>query len=408
MRIKIFFGILLSFLITAGVSFAVGAIPPTGGYTPELQEIDPDCSQGDTDCFVDLNHQGYTDTGTRVGADLTTVIGDYDNSSNGTKIEINDSTQETKLSQNRLLINTDSDALSDAVAASIYQKENGGGKSASEVNTFRDFIRNAVFSPSAGYYSQVVRLLDEANDDSTGGTITQNIINRKTGSGNLAFQYASNLVSEAHQGDIGFLVTQVVRNRILGTDPVNVTTIMRGVSTDVRVDNPNATVAIVQGLHPTVDLRQGTINGAQVVFLDFDIDPTNPNLNLDGDITYLQGGGGSDVVAAIPIVEANGHKFRFIWNQGTAESDFGGIINYTGDVSDINDATDKVLVNKEWFNLNNNKTPSYTVATLPTGMTGDMAHVTDAGTFVTYRAVATGGGPNAALVFFDGTNWLYH
>jgi hypothetical protein len=408
MRIKIFFGILLTFLITAGMSFAVGAIPPAGGYTPDLQEIDPDCSQGDIDCFVDLNHQGYTDTGTRVGGDLTTAIGDYDNSSNGTKIEINDSTQETKLSQDRLLINTDSDALANAVAASIYQKENGGGKSASEVNTFRDFIRNAVFSASANYYPQVIRLVDEATDDTTGGTATQEIINRKTGAGNLAFQYGSILKNETYQGDVGFLIGQSIRNHILGTDPVNVTTIMRGVSTNVMVDNPNATVAFAQGLHPTVDLRQGTINGAQVIFLDFDIDPTNPNLNLDGDISFLQGGGGGDVTAAIPIVKANGHKLRFIWNEGTAESDFGGIINYTGDVSDINDATDKVLINKEWFNLNNNKTPSYTLATLPAATTGDIAHITDADAGITYRGVATGGGSNVALVFFDGTDWLYH
>ena len=51
---------------------------------------------------------------------------------------------------------------------------------------------------------------------------------------------------------------------------------------------------------------------------------------------------------------------------------------------------------------------SYTVATLPTGsLNGRMAYVTDASS-ISYRAVATGGGSSVALVFHDGTNWIYH
>lgn len=53
------------------------------------------------------------------------------------------------------------------------------------------------------------------------------------------------------------------------------------------------------------------------------------------------------------------------------------------------------------------KPASYTVATLPTGAEGDVAYVTDADT-ISYRATAVGGGTGKALVFFDGTNWIYH
>ena len=49
----------------------------------------------------------------------------------------------------------------------------------------------------------------------------------------------------------------------------------------------------------------------------------------------------------------------------------------------------------------------YTVPTLPTGTTGQTAYVTDADT-ISYRATAVGGGSATALVFFDGTNWIYH
>lgn len=410
MKIKIFYTILLVFLVTASVSFAVGGIPPLGGYTPDLQEIDPNCSQGDTDCFVNLNHQGYIETGSRVNGDLNVIIGDYDSSNNGTRIELRDDSQETKLLQNRLLINTESDALSNLVGASIYQKETGGGKSANEVNTFRDFTRESVFNSSSNYTNQVIRVIDNAVEDSTGGTKTQELINRKTGVGDLFWKYVSDLKNETYQGDIGFLVTQVIRNHVSGTDPVNVSTVMRGSSTNVRIDNPNAAITYPQGLHPTVDFRQGTINGgSQVIYLDIDATTGNlgTSLNFNGDVSYLQGGSGADVAVLKQHLEDNGHKLRFIWNDGSAESDFSGIINYLGDISEINDATNKVLVNKEWVNLNKNKTLPYTVATLPSGTIGDIAHVTDA-SIISYRGVATGGGSDVALVFFDGNNWLYH
>lgn len=49
----------------------------------------------------------------------------------------------------------------------------------------------------------------------------------------------------------------------------------------------------------------------------------------------------------------------------------------------------------------------YTVATLPAGVQGDIAYVTDA-TAPTYLATVTGGGAVVTPVFFDGTNWVAH
>ena len=50
---------------------------------------------------------------------------------------------------------------------------------------------------------------------------------------------------------------------------------------------------------------------------------------------------------------------------------------------------------------------SYTFATLPATAIGLIAHITDASS-VSYRAVASGGGSDYALVTYDGTNWIYH
>jgi hypothetical protein len=49
----------------------------------------------------------------------------------------------------------------------------------------------------------------------------------------------------------------------------------------------------------------------------------------------------------------------------------------------------------------------YTVATLPTGVVGDMAYVSDA-LAPTYNTTVVGGGAVKIPVFFDGTNWTCH
>ena len=51
------------------------------------------------------------------------------------------------------------------------------------------------------------------------------------------------------------------------------------------------------------------------------------------------------------------------------------------------------------------KLNGYTVATLPTGVTGMLAYVTDA-TATTYGTTVTGGGSNVVKVFYNGTNWI--
>ena len=49
----------------------------------------------------------------------------------------------------------------------------------------------------------------------------------------------------------------------------------------------------------------------------------------------------------------------------------------------------------------------YTFATLPAGNSGDIAFITDASS-LKYRGIAVGGGSGVAVVFFDGSNWIYH
>lgn len=53
------------------------------------------------------------------------------------------------------------------------------------------------------------------------------------------------------------------------------------------------------------------------------------------------------------------------------------------------------------------KAGGYTVATLPAGVIGATAFVTD-GLSPTYRGIATGGGTEVVSVFYNGVNWVFN
>ena len=327
----------------------------------------------DTEIIIEqssASYEGYVESGTSQTADLLVTIGDHTDGGAGTKIIVDDVNGAIKMFQKTLLINTEADGLSGFVKASIYQKETGGDRSSNEVNTFQDFDRVGAFASTSMYTTMVRRLLDTSDDDSTGGTQTNEFINRKTGAGSLGYQYATTTKNELHSGDVGFFIAQSVRNQILGTDTVNVSTVMRAISPQSLLDNPNATVSAIQSTHPNLTLNQGTVTSdAQVVFLDIDVETANlgTTLNVNSDVAYLQGGGGSDVEALKTYLEGKGKKLRFLWNQGTSESDFGGILNYTSDLSAK--FTDRTLIDKGYVT---DKFISYLGNTVAKPVTGDL------------------------------------
>jgi hypothetical protein len=66
------------------------------------------------------------------------------------------------------------------------------------------------------------------------------------------------------------------------------------------------------------------------------------------------------------------------------------------------EATGKVLTTREWAQI------GYTVATLPAGVTGRRAHVTDSNVAASgnFGTTVAGGGANIVPVFYNGTNWI--
>ena len=84
----------------------------------------------------------------------------------------------------------------------------------------------------------------------------------------------------------------------------------------------------------------------------------------------------------------------------------GAMIFYTVPAASLT-PTEAMRINSSQKVLFNNtiRLKGYTVATLPTGTTGDMAYVTDA-TAPTYGGTLTGGGSVIVRVFYNGTAWV--
>ena len=107
-----------------------------------------------------------------------------------------------------------------------------------------------------------------------------------------------------------------------------------------------------------------------------------------------------DIDNGYSIIKDNNHltvynsDFFNVTHNATQEASF---IEVKDDLKVVNSISAKLL----------KPNGSYTVATLPSGQTGQITYITDA-TTVTYRGIAAGGGTNFALVVFDGTNWIYH
>jgi hypothetical protein len=121
------------------------------------------------------------------------------------------------------------------------------------------------------------------------------------------------------------------------------------------------------------------------------------------DSFQVQSGAGNDkpfVVSASPFVVMTGVASTNVatrhdatgWRQGTI-----------ADVHTANTVPFEVS-GKAKFN-STIRLKGYTVATLPTGVEGDTAYITD-GLLPTYLGTATGGGAVKCKVFFNGVNWI--
>ncbi|QOD61385.1 hypothetical protein H9I45_02750 [Polaribacter haliotis] len=189
------------------------------------------------------------------------------------------------------------------------------------------------------------------NTDITGVVGGYNVA-LKDGSGAAQSVYANLLgAKNSGAGTTDFLVGAVIQVNALGSGTVDYA---RLTSSTLKVDDSNITVNYAQGMHRTLSLQNGTINNAaSVLYLDYDVANT---INITGDVSYIEAG--EDV--SLTSLTTGGEK-RFIYYKGNLKSDFNGVINVNKSIVDLENATDKVLVTKEFvkneFTLGKNQSP---------------------------------------------------
>ena len=137
----------------------------------------------------------------------------------------------------------------------------------------------------------------------------------------------------------------------------------------------------------------------------------NPNIRVankgTGSFIVDSGSSGGSATLQVNCTGANGAGILLTGNGGTTPNKYirsqGGIFQilnsgYSGSILNITDAGALTVSNT--LNM-----ASYTVATLPTGVQGDNAYVTNA-LGPTYGAAVAGGGAVVNRVFKNATQWV--
>ena len=263
-----------------------------------------------------------------VGAQITNKPSKFENGINPTKIFIGA---------------TIPNSFNSTIFQSQLENSTFGGNLA---NSFKSIERTK--NPTGtGYYFGSHYTITRSGIDNETGTKGMFLDTRKTGDFNSLVLYGiDNEVHLTGGGTTSFAIGQASDVNILGSKVQDIN-YLRGYSGTVTMNNKNAKSNHTQGSHVTVNLQAGTINGStEAIYLDFDVSNSS-DLNVLGDVTYLRGGGGSDIEN---LVLPEGKKKRFIWNQGPLDSDFTGLVNYNGGLSTYGAATNKALVNIEYLN----------------------------------------------------------
>jgi hypothetical protein len=212
-------------------------------------------------------------------------------------------------------------------------------------------VNNRFTSNELDWTFSKVNESDFSGSGDISGVVGAYQIAKNSGSGNAISVYANNLKA-AHlgTGNTDFLIGSTIKVNAFGSGIINYA---RSTSSTLTVDSPDITVNYAQAMHPTLKLQNGTVaNLANIMYLDYDIGSL---VNIQGDLSYIEAG--EDGLTNF----ITGGEKRFIHYRGKLKSDFNGIINVQNPLSDIENATEKVLVTKEYvkneLNIDKNKSP---------------------------------------------------
>ena len=224
-----------------------------------------------------------------------------------------------------LTVNTDKSTS--GIAGSIATVKKASDTDATDVAVFVDVSKiNNADQLSAEIYALVSRVVNSV-DFNGKGIIGANLVGRNNSGGNFEFVYGGFSQAENQgSGNVDFLSGNKTISEVTGTG-ASVINIMRAHSSDVVIDNPNTTVNNAQGMHPSVQMTNGTIGQVECLYLDLDYDNTG-SLTVTGDIAYVRAG--NDVLPSV------GGNIYFIKSDAPYPSEFAGSITAPDFIGNIN------------------------------------------------------------------------
>ncbi len=241
------------------------------------------------------------------------------------------------------IIDPDGGSSSGNIAGSVLTVKKQSTSSSINVGSFLDVSRSNTTDTTAESYGSISRVINNSTFLNT-GIIGSNPVARHASSGDLEFAYGMLSTAEyVGSGNVDFIISNSQRANVTGTGTGTID-FVRGTSTQVNIDNPNIVVNNAQGAHPSVNLANGTVGDTQVMLLDYDYDNTG-NITVTGDLAYLR-------IQSDPLPPISGSA-NAIRSYSSLPSVFDGIIETDVSISDIDNASDKVVITKEWFNANN-------------------------------------------------------
>ena len=180
------------------------------------------------------------------------------------------------------------------------------------------------------------------------------------------------------------------------------TTVIGQANTDYSItgsvfNNPDNPIFIVGN----GDLAAGTPNNASARSDAFRINKNADVFIYEGDLTIQTSQASTNVLQRFTNNdEGNSFEHGMLVNGnyfiGPSASNARITLTQVGDLESVGDIKGNTI-----------STQTFVFSSLPSGVVGMMATITDASS-ISYRGVAAGGGSDTALVFYDGTNWIYH
>lgn len=195
-------------------------------------------------------------------------------------------------------------------------------------------------------WADVIIMNDNSIDANTsGGSVVDFKQLDLENGGDIQYGYGRETIVR-HRGsrDVDFLNGHTLRVEVDGTENATVGTVIRNLSSNIKINNPNSIInGDIQGHHNTIDIRHGTINSdIQSYLVDFDFSVNPANYTINGDVSALRMS--ADLES---LVVENGYTKRFLDNRSSIRSDTNGLIFSNASLADHEAASSKVLINRE-------------------------------------------------------------